>query len=98
MTIYVDSQYCCHTEKTREDYRPFHVSFFDGKCPELIQGYRYIPAGESWFHPDGVTIHGETISPWKDFSQLDAAQRQYEQARILDMQQALGVLGVTLDA
>ena len=97
MTIYVDSQYCCHTEKLQEDYRPFHVSFFDGKCPELIQGYRYIPAGESWTRPDGVTIHGEAISPWKDFGQLDAFQRQYEQERYLDMLQALNTLGVNAD-
>jgi hypothetical protein len=37
------------------------------------------------------------IAPWKDYSELDSAQRAYEQALIADMQNALNTLGVSVD-
>ena len=46
MTIYIDSEYKCHV--TGDDTRrAFDVPFFDGKCAEFVEGYRYVPAGES---------------------------------------------------
>ena len=73
------------------------TDFFDGKCDAFIQGYRFVPAGESWTRSDGVVFHGEMIAPWMPYDELDAAQRSYEQDLIADMQQALKTLGVTLD-
>lgn len=63
-------------------------TFFDGKCEAAIEGYRFVPAGESWTREDGVVFTGEMITPWKPYSELDAAQREYERelaqaARIL---------------
>ena len=97
-TIYLDYAFRCHTEKPGDFYREAETDFFDGKCDAFIEGYRFIPEGESWTRPDGTVFYGEMIAPWKDFTQLDAAQREYEQALIADMQLALHTLGVTVDA
>lgn len=96
MVIYIDSDFKCHVGSA-EGMRAYDVSAFDGKCDAYIEGYRYVPEGESWTRSDGKVFTGEMISPWKDYSELDAAQRQYEQGLIADMQQALKTLGVTLD-
>jgi len=94
MKIYIDENYKCHTESA-ESLREFDVSFFDGKCRTLIEGYRYVPSGETWTREDGVEFKGEMISPWKDYSVLAEAQRNYEdgQSNILDfVEEQLGVL------
>lgn len=96
MVIYIDSDFKCHVESA-EGMRAYDVSAFDGKCDAYIEGYRYVPEGESWTRSDGVVFTGEMITPWKDYGLLDAAQRLYEQALILDMQQALKTLGVNAD-
>lgn len=103
MTIYIDNDYKCHVsdDGTR---RAFDVPFFDGKCAEFVEGYRYAPSGETWTRADGQTFRGEMITPWRDHSQIleiqtavDRAQAQaqqtineYEQA-LTDIEKALGV-------
>jgi hypothetical protein len=37
------------------------------------------------------------IAPWKDYKELDAAQRQYERDQLADMKAALELLGVSVD-
>ena len=76
-TIYIDTDYICHVSDTG-DLTAVETDFFDGKCDSFIEGYRYIPAVESWTRSDGATFTGEMISPWKDYSLLAAAQAQYE--------------------
>lgn len=95
-TIYLDSDFRCHTVSDGT-MTAVETDAFDGKCDTYIAGYRLIPSGESWTRSDGEVFQGEMIAPWKDYGQLDAAQRQYEQALIADMQNALNKLGVTLD-
>ena len=95
-TIYIDSEFKCHTVNDGT-MTPVETDFFDGKCDTFIEGYRFVPFGESWTRSDGVVFQGEMVAPWKDYSELDAAQREYERALILDMQNALNKLGVTLD-
>ena len=51
---------------------------FDGKCTAFIEGYRFVPAGETWTREDGVTFAGEMVAPWKPYNELAAAQAQYE--------------------
>jgi hypothetical protein len=97
MKIYIDSEYRCHTTNPDSAFREVYVSFFAGKCQTFIEGYRYVPAGESWTRSDGVVFTGEMIAPWKPYTELDSAQRAYEQELIADMQNALNKLGVTLD-
>lgn len=58
---------------------------FDGKAPEYIEGYRFVPAGESWTREDGAVFAGEMASPWKDWTELDAVQREYEREQYNDL-------------
>ena len=97
MKIYIDIDCKCHTTNPDNAFKEVETPFFDGKCDAFIEGYRFVPEGESWTRSDGVVFTGEMITPWKDYSELDAAQRLYEQALILDMQQALKTLGVNVD-
>ncbi len=102
MKIYIDANFKCHTASA-EGRREFDAEFFDGKCKALIEGYRYVPAGETWTRADGAVFPGEMISPWKEYSILETAQAAYEQAQsesaaeIADMRSALNVMGVSVD-
>lgn len=94
MTIYIDTNYKCHVTDDGT-MTAVETNAFDGKCTEYIEGYRYVPAGQTWTRSDGVVFTGEMISPWRDWADLDAAQREYERQKLADMQAALSVLGVT---
>lgn len=76
--IYIDSEYRCHTTNPDGSFREIETDFFDGKCTTFIEGYRFVPSGENWTRSDGVVFHGEMIAPFKPYSELEAAQRQYE--------------------
>ena len=97
-TIYIDSEFKCHVTddgtKTQVE-----TDFFDGKCDNFVTGYRLIPEGSFWTREDGTSIRGLTIFPWKDYRILQAYQEQYEamSAEVVDMQNALAVLGVEAD-
>ena len=85
--IYIDSEFKCHTSDDGT-MTEVQTDFFDGKCKEFISGYKFVPDGESWTREDGEVFYGRVIFPWKDYSELDQAQRQYERelaeaARIL---------------
>lgn len=95
-TIFIDSDFKCHSVNDGT-MTAVETDWFDGKCDAFIEGYRFVPSGERWTRSDGEVFTGEMIAPWKPYAELDAAQRQYEQALILDMQNALNKLGVTLD-
>lgn len=77
MKVYIDSDYRCHATDT-SSMRPVETDFFDGKCAAFIEGYRFVPAGESWTRADGAVFQGEMIAPAEDYSGLEKAQRQYE--------------------
>lgn len=76
-TIYIDSDFKCHTS-TAEGLTAIETDAFDGKCDAYIEGYRFIPAGQTWTRADGVVFTGEMVAPWKPWAELDAAQREYE--------------------
>lgn len=93
MTIYIDADYKVHLSPA-EGRTECEDSFFDNKCANLAESYRYVPAGE------GFT--GFMIAPWRDIRQYDGEQQQYlldqitaARAESADMQAALAVLGVT---
>ena len=101
MTIYIDSVFKCHVSAA-EGRREIETSFFNGKCEEWIESYRFVPEGETWTREDGEVFTGEMAAPWKDLSEAYAAQAAYleqllaaSQAPAADMQAALEVLGVT---
>lgn len=75
--IYIDADYKCHTAPA-EGRRAVETTAFDGKCAAYIEGYRFLPAGETWVREDGVEFTGEMIALWKPWETLDAAQREYE--------------------
>jgi len=88
MTIYIDEQYKCHTEPG-EGYRAAETDYFDSKCAEYIEGYRFVPKGETWVREDGAAFAGEMIAAWKPWGELDAAQRDYERERAAALEAAL---------
>ena len=77
MMIYIDSDFKCHASDDGT-MTAVKTDAFDGKCDAYIEGYRYIPAGQTWTRADGVVFTGEMIAPWKPWAELDAAQREYE--------------------
>lgn len=95
MKIYIDSDFKCHVADDGT-MTAVETDFFDGKCQTYIEGYRFIPAGESWTREDGVTFTGEMIAPWKPWRELDAAQRAYEQQLIAEYEQALSEIEAAL--
>lgn len=76
--IYIDSNFKCQTTNPDNTYAPVETTAFEGKCDTYIEGYRFIPAGQTWTRADGVVFTGEMIAPWKPWDELDAAQREYE--------------------
>lgn len=86
--IYLDSDFKCHVTDDGT-MQAVETDFFDGKCAEYIEGYRFVPAGSTWVREDGAVFEGEMISPWKDWEGLDAAQREYERQQLAAMQEAI---------
>lgn len=95
MTIYLDDDFKCHTSGD-DTMTAVETDVFDSKCPEYIEGYRYVPAGQSWTRSDGVIFRGEMIAPWKDWKDLDAAQREYERQQLAAYEQALSEIETAL--
>ena len=97
MTIYIDSDYKCYTSEA-DRRRAVETNFFDGKCAEWIESYRFVPEGETWTREDEEEFRGEMAAPWKDLSEAYTAQtaylerqnKQYE-AALTEIEAALGV-------
>lgn len=96
MTIYIDSDFKCHTSNPDGGMTAVETAFFDGKCDAYIEGYRLVPAGAVWTREDGAVFPGEMVAPWKDWQELDAAQRVYEQQLIAEYEQALSEIEAAL--
>lgn len=91
MIIYIDEDFKCYTEDG-SGRTAVESSFFDNKCQEFIEGYRFVPSGRTWIREDGTEFKGEMISPYKDLTSLIMAQLSYEKS---DAISALEVLGVS---
>lgn len=97
MKIYLDESFRCHVSPG-DGLTEAETDFFDGKAPEFVEGYRYIPAGQTWTRSDGVEFQGEMIAPWKPWAELDSIQRTYErkqaaalEAALTEIEEALGI-------
>ena len=92
MAIYIDNDYKCHVsdDGTR---RAVETDFFDGRCAEYVEGYRFVPDGETWTRADGKTFTGEMIAPWKDYTQLAKIQAAVDRTQA----QADEEIGILLD-
>lgn len=79
MKIYIDSEFQCHTTNPDGVFREVESAFFDNKCQAFVEGYRFVPSGESWTRSDGVVFHGEMIAPMKDYTLLSSIQLLFEE-------------------
>ena len=95
MTIYIDNDYKCHVADDGT-MTAVDTDDFDGKCAEYIEGYRLVPVGETWTRDDGALFSGEMIAPWKPWSELDAAQREYERQQLAQYESALSEIEAAL--
>lgn len=93
-TIYIDSDFKCHTTNPDGIFQEVQTTWFDGKCITFIEGYRFVPDGESWVREDGTIFTGEMISPWKDCEILNIAQHKYEKQILNEYKESLLELGV----
>ena len=73
MIIYVDAEHHCHTTNPDGAYREIETNEFDGKCQTYIEGHCYKDDGDS------ISVY-----MWKDYAELDAAQRKYERQLIAE--------------
>ena len=80
MTIYIDSEYKCYTSPA-DGLTAVETDAFDGKCRRYIEGYRFVPAGQSWTREDGQVFTGELVTPWRPYEILAERQAIYEEAQ-----------------
>lgn len=80
MTIYIDTDYKCHTVPG-SGLTAVETTAFDGKCTAYIEGYRFVPSGSTWVRSDGAIFQGEMVAPWKPWDELDKILRDYERTQ-----------------
>lgn len=95
MTIYIDNDYKCHVTDDGT-MTAVETDYFNGKCDAYIEGYRYVPEGQTWTREDGVEFGGVMIAPWVDLRILEDAQRAYEQTQLADYEAALSEIEAAL--
>ena len=84
MIIYIDSDFKCHLTDIG-GLTPIETDYFDDKCDSYIEGYRFVPRDETWIREDGKVFPGEMKTSWKDWDELDAAQREYEREQYAEL-------------
>ena len=94
-TIYIDSDFKCHLTDDGTCV-PVETDFFDGKCDAYIEGFRFVPEGQSWTREDGTVFRGEMAAPWRPWPELDAAQREYERELLRQYEQSLAEIEAAL--
>ena len=95
MTIYIDSDYKCYVSAA-EGRRAIETDAFNGKCPEWIESFRFVPAGETWTRGDGE-VFTNMVSPWKDLGEAYAAQAAYVTAQNAQYESALTEIEAALE-
>ena len=80
MIVYIDNDNKCYAEAA-EGLRAVETYFFDGKCKKFIEGFRFVPEGETWKREDGEVFSGEMFASHEDCTILEAAQKQYEESQ-----------------
>lgn len=94
MIVYIDNNYNCYASNdgTR---RGFETTFFEGKCPKYIEGFKYVPKGERYVDEKGIIYRGEMCIINADHNELEKAQFEYDlaqyEAALTAIEKALGV-------
>lgn len=96
MTIYIDSDYKCYVSAA-DGCRAIETDAFDGKCPEWIESFRFVPSGETWVQENGMMFRGEMVTPWKDLGEAYAAQEAYVSAQNRQYEAALTAIENALE-
>ena len=78
MTIYIDPDFRCHVS-FGEGLTAVETDAFEGKCRQFIEGYRFVPAGQSWVREDGEVFTGEMVAPCRNYEILAELQAVYEE-------------------
>lgn len=78
MTIYIDRDYKCHVSPGK-GLTPVETDAFDGKCRQYIEGYRFVPVGQTWIREDGEAFTGEMVAPFRPYEILAELQALYEE-------------------
>lgn len=94
MTIYIGSDYKCYVSAS-DGRRAIETNDFNGKCPEWIESYRFVPEGETWTREDGE-VFTNMAAPWKDLGEAYAAQAAYLAAQNTQYEAALSEIEVAL--
>ena len=83
MTIYLDNDFKCHLINDGT-MMPYETDYFDGKCPEYIESYRFLPDGYTWTREDGEVFgpDGDMMTPWKDMTLAEIAQLKYKNEQL----------------
>lgn len=79
MRVYLDENFQCHA-LPGDGLQAVEIAAFEGKCREYIEGYRYIPKGETWTREDGERFKGEMLCPWREERVLAAFQAIRDEA------------------
>ena len=95
MTIYIDSDYKCYVSAS-DERRAIETNDFNGKCPEWIESYRFVPEGEMWTREDGE-VFTNMVAPWKDLGEAYAAQTAYVTAQNAQYEAALTAIENALE-
>ena len=90
--FYIDKEYKCHASNPDGVYRAIDKDLFKRKCDTFIEGHIFVPEGESYVGEDGAVYTGEQMTVWKDYNELDDAQREYERKKLADAENALAIL------
>lgn len=81
MKIFLDAHFRCHTTNPDGIYTEIEApNHFEGKCAAYIEGFRVRPEGYTYTRDDGKVFgpNGSSVTPWKPYEKLAAAQAQYE--------------------
>ena len=78
-TIYLNKEFQCSVTEREDTVQSIETDYFDGKCNAWIEGYRFVPLGQTWTRADGVQFSGEMAAPFKDYTYLEMVQSLYEQ-------------------
>lgn len=90
MKTFIDSEFHLHTTNPYGVFREVRTGFFDeNACAEFIEGHLHVPKGESFTNPEGIVFQGKMTAPWRNYNELDAAQRRYERQLIAEYRAAL---------
>ena len=78
MIVYIDNDFKCHVTNDGT-MTAVETDFFDGKCAAYIEGYRFVPSGETWIREDGQVFSGGMVAPWRPYEILVELQVVYEE-------------------